>query len=226
MIFFFGVGYSHAQKIKGAILAGTNLTQVDGDEVYGFNRFGWNLGLAAMVPLGDNFYFTIENNFNQKGAYQKKQYEIVDGEGSILETGEYDLRLNYVEIPVILQYNDKDIVTAGLGLAYSRLVDSQEIEHGGRVEPYINEKAFDENDIMGLADIQFRLYKRFYFNFRYSYSFSPIRKRVFDPKYGNESDETWTRKQYNNVLSFRLMYRFNEDPAKIDKPNAERNQNF
>ena len=217
-------GTSNAQKIKGAILAGTNLTQVDGDEVYGFKRTGWNFGLAAMVPLGDNFYFTLENNFNQKGAYQKKQGEWLVGD-SLVRTGEYDLRLTYVEIPAMIQYNDKDIITAGLGMAYSRLVDTEEIEHSGLAEPYSKEKAFNKDDILGFVDVQFRVYQRFYFNFRYSYSFKPIRERYYDTQY-DTSDETWTRKQYNNALSFRLMYRFNENPDKQGKPNSKANQNF
>ncbi len=223
MLFILGTGYAEAQKIKGAVMAGTNITQVDGDEVYGFNRLGWNFGLSAMVPLGNNFYFTIENNFNQKGAYQKKQYEQFAGD-SLVRTGEYDLKLTYVEVPVMIQYNDKDIVTGGLGMAYSRLIDAEETEHGGLAEPYTNEKGFNKNDILGFVDVQFRVYRRFYFNFRYSYSFKPIRKRFYDPQY-DTSDETWTRKQYNNTLSFRLMYRFNENPAK-GKPQPDREQNF
>lgn len=222
LLFLIAAGNVSAQKIKGAVLAGTNLSQVDGDEVYGFYRPGWNFGLAAMVPLGNNFFLTVENNFNQKGAYQKKQYEQFAGD-SLVRTGEYDLRLSYVEIPVMLQYNDKDIVTGGLGLAYSRLVDSKEIEHGGLKEPYTEEREFKKDDILGFADIQFRLYRRFYFNFRYSYSFRPIRERHFDPQY-DTSDDTWNRKQYNNSLTFRIMYRFNENPSRKQSDSKRRNQ--
>lgn len=218
-----GAGNSHAQKIKAAVMAGTNISQVDGDEVYGFNRLGWNYGVAAMAPLGGNFYLALETNFNQKGAYQKKQYEQFDGD-SLVRTGEYDLRLNYVQVPVMIQYNDKDIITAGLGMAYSRLVDTEEIEHSGIAEPYINEREFNKDDILGFVDLQFRVYRRFYFNFRYSYSFKPIRKRFYDSQY-DTSEETWTRKQYNNSLTFRLMYRFNESPPP-KKSDTQRDREF
>ena len=40
-----------AQVIKGALIAGFNMTQVDGDEVYGFKKIGFNVGAAAIIPV-------------------------------------------------------------------------------------------------------------------------------------------------------------------------------
>ncbi len=36
-----------AQIIKGEIIAGFNLSQVDGDEIYGYKKGGLQLGLGA-----------------------------------------------------------------------------------------------------------------------------------------------------------------------------------
>jgi len=193
------------QKIKASLLAGMNLAQVDGDEVYGFNRPGLNLGLQAMAPLGSNLFLTLETNYSQKGAYQGPQ--------SIDETytAEYDLKLNYVEVPVILHYNDKDILTAGLGFAYARLLDEYEEENSGNTDPYIETKGFKENDWLALFDLQFRVYKSFYANIRYSYSMFPIRSRRFTAV--AVPDNSWVRQQYNNILMFRIAYRINEKPT-------------
>ena len=63
----------HAQRFKGAVMGGMNLTQVDGDEVYGYRRVGGHLGVAAILPI-KKFDITLETVFNQKGAYQKTKY--------------------------------------------------------------------------------------------------------------------------------------------------------
>ncbi len=67
-----------------------------------------------------------------------------------------------------------------------------------------------------LVDLQIRIWQRLKFNFRYEYSMVPIRKRTF---YNRYDTETFDRKQYNNVLTFRLVYVINEQVAKKVKIN-------
>jgi len=200
IVFCIGLLNASAQKIKGALMLGTNLSQVDGDEVYGFNKFGWNVGAAAIVPLNNNFSISIENNFNQKGAYQKSKYS-----DSVL----YNLKLNYVEVPVMIHYNDRDIITVGTGFAWARLLDAKEEEHEGTHAPYTDQVKFNKDDILWKVDLRFRLIKKLKMNFQYSYSLKKIRERVFTPLEGNE----FKRKQYNNLMTFRLIYVINESPS-------------
>lgn len=201
---------SRAQLFKGEIIGGFNVSQVDGDEVYGFNRLGINAGAGVEIAFSDKWSVSLENLYSEKGSYQKKQFE-----DSI--TGEYDLRLNYLEVPVMLHYNDKDRIKVGLGFSWGRLVKASETEQGGNVTPYIDSVPFNENDINILADFRFRLYKRLKLDFRYSYSVSKIREREFF----NYNNDTWIRKQYNNLFSIRLIYVFNEKLENIKKPDEE-----
>jgi hypothetical protein len=191
---------SSAQRFKGAVSGGMTLSQVDGDEVYGYKRIGGHLGVAAILPI-DNWDVTLELNFNQKGAYQKPQYN------ADTATGEYDLRLNYVEIPVLVHYTDKGFIGAGAGFSYGRLVGFTEIEHGGLQPPYSDEYPFKKDDWNVIVEAQIRIWKRLKFNARFSYSMAPIRERT----YSWPGRDDWTRKQYNNVLTFRLVYVFNEE---------------
>lgn len=195
-----------AQRIQGAIIAGGNLSQVDGDEIFGFNKLGLNAGLAAVVPFGQNIQLTIETVYNQKGSYQGQQYEDTDSAGNIT-TGEYRVKLDYLEVPVLVMYNDKDIITGGVGFSYARLVSVKEYEHGQKVETTtLNGGPYNRNDFNVLADVRFRLYKKIKLNIRYSYSLTSIRTREFTDLRGN----SWTRDQYNNNISLRLIYMFNE----------------
>ncbi len=202
VLVFLSTGYLHAQVIKGAVLAGMNLTQVDGDEIYGFNKVGINLGAAAIVPFADKWEASIETIFSQKGSYQGPH-----NNDSL--TGEYRLRLNYLEVPVLVHFNDKNKVIFGAGFSWGRLVNIEEYEHGNRVESTtLNNGPYSKNDYNALVDLRFRIYKQLKFNVRYAYSLKKIRTRVYTPPFSNDS---WTRDQYNNFWTFRLIYIFNEE---------------
>jgi hypothetical protein len=198
-----------AQVIKGAVIAGFNLSQVDGDEVYGFEKFGANVGAAAIIPFSDRWEVSVETLFSQKGSHQKPQRD-----DSL--SGEYLLKLNYLDVPVMVHYNDKDIVVFGLGFSYGRLTNVEEYEHGNRVETTTLDGPYSRDDINGIADIRFRIYQRLKFNVRYAYSLTKIRTREFTPPHV----DPWTRKQYNNFWSFRLIYVINERQSeRIRKEN-------
>lgn len=206
-------GQVRSQQIQAAIIAGGNLSQVDGDEIFGFNKIGLNTGLGAVVPFGKHLQFSIETLYSQKGSYQGPQYEDTDSLG-IVTTGEYKVNLDYLEVPVMLLYNDKDVITGGLGLSYGRLVRIKEYEHGQRVETTtLNDGPYNRNDFSFLADVRFRVYKMFKLNIRYTYSLLKIRTRTYENLLG----DTWTRDQFNNTISFRLIYMFNEPERIVDK---------
>ncbi|MEZ5082305.1 MAG: outer membrane beta-barrel protein [Bacteroidales bacterium] len=140
-ILFFGFilisGTIYGQRIQGAVIAGMNLSQVDGDEVYGYKKVGLNTGLGALLPIKKRFLLTMEILYNQKGAYERDQYIRFDQDtsGKIIEiTGKYQLKLDYLEVPILFLYNDRDIITAGAGFSYGRLVSVKEYEHGQKVE--------------------------------------------------------------------------------------------
>ena len=188
-------------------MGGMNLTQVDGDEVYGYHKVGGHLGVAAILPL-NNWDITLETVFNQKGAHQKPIYPA----DSL--TGEYWLKLNYLEIPLTVHYTDRNLIGAGVGFSYGRLLSFSEEEHSGNQPPYSDSVTFSNNDINVLADVYLRIWKKLKFNVRFAYSIVPIRERTFDP---SSVVDPWTRKQYNNVLTFRLVYVFNEQDTEVVK---------
>jgi hypothetical protein len=105
----------------------------------------------------------------------------------------------------MFHYEDRDTWTFGLGFSYGRLVKATEIEWGGKQDWFRYPNTKNEFDI--IADVRFRIYKHLKFNVRYSYSLASIRTRTF---YQPVTGDTWDRKQYNNVITVRLMYLLNE----------------
>jgi hypothetical protein len=194
--------FSISQNIKGGLIAGFNMTQVDGDEIIGFHKYGLNAGATSIVPLGKNFSASIEALYTQKGSNQK-----ANTTDSI--NGQYKLILNYVEVPVLFSYTDKDIIKAGAGFSWGRLVQFKEWANSNRVNWTTPDGPYNSSDIDMLIDLQLKLFAGFYFDFRKAYSMAKIRTRVFHNLLGQE----WTRKQFNNDLSFRLIYIFKDKPS-------------
>jgi hypothetical protein len=220
----------YGQMIKGYAVAGLNLSQVDGDEVYGFKKPGFNGGLGATIPFGKNWSVSLEVLFSPQGANQKAQYNdvfipdsIINGDDTVyfdnVYNGAYKLNLNYVKVPILVQYTDRDRITAGAGFSYGQLVGIKEWKHGQLDETTtLNSGTYKKNDIEVLVDLRFRIYKSLKFNIRYSYSIFKIRTLDFFNWYGEYIE---TRDQYNNVLTFRFIYVFNEKPVKaVDNKNS------
>ncbi len=199
----------HSQIIKGQLIAGLNMTQVDGDEVYGYKKPGLQLGLGAMIPFGDKWDLSIETIYNEKGARQKAQYPMLADSTN----GAYSLYLNYLEVPVLVHFTDKELITVGTGFSWGRLITAREYEHDRQTNTDAQNGVYNPNDFNILVDLRMRLYKQIKFNFRYAYSMAKIRTREYSTNTGSGS--TWSRKQYNNMLTFRLVYMINE--AKSDQ---------
>lgn len=200
---------TEAQIVKGEAFLGMNLSQVDGDQAYGYKRAGLHGGLGAIVPIykQGNFdiEFALEVAFNQRGAHQRQQYF-----GDSV-TGAYDLYLNYLEVPVLFYFNDKQIASLGLGFSYGRLVGLKEYEHGHLTDvnlSYTGDDKYNLNDFCLLADVKLRVYERLKFGVRFQYSMKSIRTRQFYLINGEPGD---LRQQYNNCITARLIYVFNED---------------
>lgn len=209
-----------AQIIKGEAIAGLNLTQVDGDEVFGFRKFGANLGAGVLIPFGKKgkWDVSLETLFTQKGSYQKPQYEDSIDNGQVL-TGEYKLRLNYVEVPLMVMYTDKELISFGLGLSWGRLFGVKEWEHGEIVPTTtLRNGPYSKNDFSVLADIRIRIWKALKINLRYQYSMVKIRTREFTSK--DPNIEPKIRDQFNNVISLRLIYVINEQRSRENFENA------
>lgn len=240
IIISFIISYSaNAQVIKGGVILGGNLSQVDGDRAYGFKQLGFNVGATAIMPFTEKWSLSIETIFSQEGAYQKetnvsKDYALpINGLSDTSTffadiTNYYNLRLNYVRIPVLVHYNDRRI-SIGAGFQYGRLVY---VKENNRITPsdpsfalpeyYDLDKFSNKNDLSVIADIKFRIWSGLYINARYSYSLIPIRKvnMVFVDTNTNElwADEL---KQYNNTITLRLMWVFNDKAGTLKKQGAK-----
>ena len=125
-VFLLASGFNplKAQMFKGEVFAGGSLSQVDGDECYGYERVNAQAGVGVLWSVFDEDWLDIglELLYNPKGALRADTLKY--NSGSFF--GLYNLKLNYVEIPLMLYLTDKHRYTVGLGLSYGRLVGVNE----------------------------------------------------------------------------------------------------
>jgi len=222
---------SQAQAVKGALIGGVNFTQVDGDEVYGYKRIGANVGAAAIIPFTDMWSLTLETLFSMEGSRQKgtAEYEPVYNDSikpypppydadTFYINGAYDLHLDYVRVPIVFHYNDRNLAL-GAGFQYGRLVRIKEKEQDLHDTTPKAEEAYKNNDFSILADVKYRIYAGLFFNFRYSYSLVSIRDRTFYSV--KKPGVTLDRNQYHNTITVRLMWVINDRGSSLKSQKKE-----
>ena len=214
-----------AQRIRGFISSGLTFTQIEGDELKGFHKIGYTGGVGAMVNLDkhEDWRFSVEALFTQRGAYNRTgdPYSI-------------SLRLDYVDIPVMLHYRDPwGGMLFGLGLNYSRLV--QQPHSVMKYNPLYfipdtTDMTFLSNDLMIAADFRFPIWKGLWFNVRWMYSLISIKKEwqfsqadgeepvigpdgnpVLNPDGSTQMTtrwKRWTNDCFNHSIVIRLIWQF------------------
>ena len=215
---------AEGQRIHGFVSAGGTLSQVEGDELKGFRKWGFTGGVGAIASLDrhEDWRLSIEALFTQRGAYNNS------GDPYAL-----DLTLNYVDIPLMLHFRDPwGGMLLGLGLNYSRLVQQPtgRILYPPSFFPDTNDMQFLKNDFGVVADIRFYIWRGLMLNIRWQYSLIAVKRdwnfweRDGDMVLVDENgipiwDEegkpqivprfkNWRNDCVNNSLMFRLIWEF------------------
>lgn len=190
----------------GGLLFGVNLTQVDGDNYAGYHKAGLNAGGIVYMNLGEHIAPSLEILFSQKGSRGHKE-QLSNTNTYLIQ--HYDIKLNYAEVPIMLNYFDRRKSHFGAGFSYSQLISSQETvvtPKTGSTSVFPDsidlDKAypFRKFDINFLISGSLHLYKGLFLDVRFQYSVIPIRKTIY-PEFGRAE-------QYNNLYAVRLKYLF------------------
>lgn len=92
----------HAQKYRGqrfkvGAVFGVNMAQIDGDRIFGYNKFGIQAGVQGIAMLNKKQYLSMEFMLSQRGA--------VTNSSEVQRIAMINIRSNYVEAPIL--YNIK-----------------------------------------------------------------------------------------------------------------------
>jgi opacity protein-like surface antigen len=111
-----------AQSFGASLLAGANFSQVDGDQLGGYNKLGANLGVQIDRKLNEDWVAAFEIRFSMKGA--KK---VIDPEDP--PTFTLKLSYHYIEVPLLVKYTHYDRFTPYGGISLGVNVFNQRDEN-------------------------------------------------------------------------------------------------
>jgi hypothetical protein len=192
LLLFVFLSQAYAQGFRGGIIGGLNTSNVSGTPANGIRQFGLNMGAFVELAINEHAGFRTEMLLSQKGARKLANPEISD-------YTKYILRINYIEVPLMFtRKHNHFIFEAGPSLSYL-LQFSENNEHG----PLPIQRPFNRMDFTANVGVSYELTDNIDMNWRFSHSIIPAREHF--------GGSTWwfNRGQYNQVISFRLIYWLN-----------------
>lgn len=191
------------QLFRAGVLAGFNVSQVEGDGVAGYNKLGANGGATAFVRFHEHMSVSFEILYSMKGSKRTLT--------NASPACSYKLILDYIDVPVLFNYHDTNIGIFSAGLSVGNLIRTKEVRQG--IETPIQNNPYNSQVLQGVVSVTFMLTDNLGLNLRGSYSLGGIGQRTIDPN--NQYDKKCltgnrfgTLKQFNNVLTMRGLWLF------------------
>lgn len=193
LLTFISLNTVYAQRFRSGLKAGLSTSQLSGDALSGFHKAGISAGALIQRDVTEKISYQIEIIYIQKGS--RKAVNPEKGDNTF-----FLLKLNYVEVPVMLQVRkDKFIYEAGL--MFGRLLHSSvENESGYYPALHPESRPFFKEELSAGIGISYPIYNKLYMNWRISNSIIPVRNHQ-----GNATFR-FNRGQYNTVLQFTFNY--------------------
>ncbi len=191
LLFFVLFQFVSAQNFKGGLIAGIAATQVDGDKLSGYNHPGAKLGFFTQLPLNSKIDLRFEMYYIQKGSRKNS---------SQANPTTYIQRLNYIEVPVLFQYNAFEKLSFFGGPSFAYLFKSSERDQNGLI-PANGRELYEKFDFSIHGGGIWKLNQKWSFGLSGSYSMLFIRNL---PRFSNMAYHD--RRQYNNVVLISTYY--------------------
>ncbi len=186
--------FSQENKPFNLILtAGAVGSQIDGDMLGGYNKFGTVAGINLNKGLGEKSAVDFGITYVQKGARKNP---------TNMDPTSYLARLNYVEVPFMFSTNYKVKYRFEGGLSFAYLFKS----HEESSQVGIIDNPFKTYDFCYNVGFGYRLSEKLYSNLRYSYSLIPIRDYNNNVYLGTFWTRIFNKGLYNNVLQVSINY--------------------
>jgi hypothetical protein len=182
------------QKFHGGGRLAIQFTQVDGDDLGGYNKVGLLTGGFANVSfLNERIKLQIELNYAQKGSKSTTE----NHPNNI----PYRLDIHQIELPVLFGWNIWKGFWIEAGPSFNFNFLTVEKQNSQKVES--NPGAFRLFVLEGVAGIGYAFKGHLMLYGRFGYSFTPVAKMIID----RNNTRLWSN-AYNNVLQFGFAYQF------------------
>ena len=188
---------AQAQRFGAAFLAGPSLSQIQGDNLAGYDNIAYSAGIKGITYINSRWNVNLELLFSQKGSR--------DGIFRDDFFPRQGMDLNYIEIPVYVELKDWEVstqnqgpyskVSAHAGLSYGRLISFSVIDL-----PNLELEEVNENDISYILGLRFQWNRHWGVSGRYS------RSIVASGLVAEEGGTGLTQNIFPYSLTFRIEY--------------------
>ena len=151
---------------KGSVVAGINLSQIDGDNLVGFRKAGLSAGLKVSFLLKKKLFGNVEILYSQRGSGPT----LFSGNGPITD-------LNYFELPLYVSIKDWFIedgqyhkLSGDIGISLGRLFSATTTEEVTDFAP----ETFETTDISYLLGASYSFTKNLSVTVRHTRSFTRL----------------------------------------------------
>lgn len=192
LAFPFGI---KAQDFHAGLQFGIVPSQVDGDEMTGFNKIGLTSGAFVERDINEKFFLFTDLAFTMKGSRVASSKNI--------DFNKIELTTNYIDWGLYAGYRLNDKISLKAGLIPSVLIYQKQMTAGGFESLY--ENPFRAFNLLFSGGANYRFSKHFSINASYNYSITSIRPGelvIIDTHIGVSNA------QYHHYLNFSLMYHF------------------
>ncbi len=185
----------HSQlNFSAGLETGLSSTQVSGDGLSGFDKFGLSAGPFVRATWSETSSARFSILYLNKGSRKNANPKIND-----FRT--YVLRLNYIEVPILYNYTYQEKFRGEAGIAIGTLISSNQLDNDlefGFVRP------FNSTEYSLIVGLNYLFSEDLFLNLRYSNSIIPVRGA---PSSGN-TFSFYESGQFNSVLQFMIGYEF------------------
>ena len=178
-----------AQSFGGGMILGLSTSQVSGDNLGGFKKAGLLIGGFIDLQLNNAVRSQMEMTFIQKGSNNP----------NMNENSYSDISLSYVEIPLLIKYQQSRTIAIEGGVETALLISASDNDIYGQISANSSRK-FNRTDISVFIGIDYFINQRLILNSRISNSILPIRAHASNTTF------QFNKGQYNSVMSFALYY--------------------
>jgi len=115
--------FLQAQVFKAGVTAGPTFSQIEGDVVAGFYKVGFQAGVIADVYISEKFSWGLEILYSKRGS--------ASAFNPTTQMGDFKIKMDYVEIPLLIKYADVNKMSVYVGGSFNRLLSASIIDQFG-----------------------------------------------------------------------------------------------
>jgi hypothetical protein len=189
LLFFSARNILFSQSFNAGLRFGMSASQVDGDQLEGFDKAGIIAGGFVSRDFSNHFTMQMEMVYIQKGSRKP-----VDDNNTY-----YVMRVHYIEVPVLALWHFSKKFSLTAGPSFGTLVFSEEEDQYGT---YNNSTPFEKFEFAANVGFLYKLSDRWVFDGRYSRSLATIRE------FPGSTSTYFDKGQYNVLIELSFLYFF------------------